>query len=166
MNLRSRLLSNFDSKTIMKFYDRCSDFFDMTLGEQPKDCHDLLTDLPPNCIKEHKQVIGYFDEENILRVVVDIVDHYPNQETTIIGLILVDPKLRRLGLGNSIIDRLEKDAVYRGQSRMRVAVIEENLPSLNLWKKRGYRHVKTTEPKKHGKKEHKLLVYEKELTLE
>jgi len=54
--LNVKLLSNRDSKDIMKLYRKCGLFFDMSLGEMPKDCHDLLEDLPPGCSRDDKRV--------------------------------------------------------------------------------------------------------------
>jgi ribosomal protein S18 acetylase RimI-like enzyme len=147
----------------MKLYRKCGLFFDMSLGEMPKDCHDLLEDLPPGCSRDDKRVIGFYGSNNDLIGVVDIVDGYPDQTTAIIGFILIDPDYRRMGLGKKIENYLVEMSQSRGMHKLRLVIIEENTPSINFWTSLGYEEIFMTEPRQHGKKKHRLKVYEKEI---
>lgn len=161
--LNARLLSRANRREIMTLYRNSVDFFEMTLGEQPKDCNDLLEDLPPGCSRDDKRVIGFYDQQSNLIAVVDIVDGYPDQTTAIIGFMLIDPDYRGIGLGKQIEKYLEKMSISRGMRKLRLVIIEENKVSINFWTSLGFKEIFITEPRKHGKKKHRLKVYEKEL---
>jgi len=161
--LNTKLLTNRNRKDIINLYQKCGDFFDMTLGEMPKDCHDLLDDLPPGCSSDDKRVIGFYGDNNDLIAIVDIVDGYPDQTTAIIGFMLIDPKYRRMGLGRKIESYLREISLSRGMHKLRLVIIEENIPSIKFWTSLGYKEIFTTEPRLQGKKRHRLKVYEKKI---
>jgi ribosomal protein S18 acetylase RimI-like enzyme len=56
---------------------------------------------------------------------------------------LVDPVQRRKGIASKLHDHIEKFAVERDVDLLNLDVLEDNLPAINLFEKKGFRYVKT-----------------------
>ena len=58
--------------------------------------------LPPNKGYEDKHYIGFFDE-GALVAVMDLIEHYPNPETALLGFFAMNANLQGQGIGTEII---------------------------------------------------------------
>ncbi len=126
MILREKILTNKDSKDIMKLFYQSKDFFKKTLGFMPRDCYDLLNEVPKGARNADKRVFGFFDDDNELTGICDVLDGYPEETTATIGFLLVRPDARRQHIGSVIMERIEALARKRGINKLRAIYEETN----------------------------------------
>jgi GNAT superfamily N-acetyltransferase len=158
-NYSIRQLHIEDEPLIQHLCERCLDFFEIVEGRFPeKDAGlEILNDLPPGWEPKDKQVFGCFNEHNLLVAVIDILANYPDKGEWIIGLLMIDPKERRQGLGR-LLHEFIKDYVLNNKAhKLRIGVVLENTKAYSFWKSLGYYEIKRVNMK-YGIKEHVVAV--------
>lgn len=146
-----------DKSKVMDLFRECTDFFELTEGIKPDDCDDFFYDLPPNKTIEDKYLYGVFDKDLLIGVI-DIVSDFPEKGEWIIGLLLLHPNTRGIGLGKGIHNLIKELVKNEGAQKLRIGVMEQNTDALIFWNKIGYKQIKITEPRKFGIKESKVVV--------
>ncbi len=146
-----------DKNKVLNLFRECKDYFELTQGTIPDDCDSFFYDLPPNKTIEDKYLYGVFDK-NLLVGAIDIISNYPKQGEWIIGLLLLHPNTRGIGLGKEIHNLIIKLVKKEGAEALRVGVVEQNKDALYFWHKIGYKQTKITEARKFGIKESKVVL--------
>lgn len=143
---------------VMNLFINCKEYFILTEGKEVEDCSDFFTDLPPNKKIEDKYLYGVYDDE-LLVGAIDLVSNFPEDGEWMIGLVLLHPKVRHIGLGKTIHNVI-KDIARKGKAqKLRIGVIEQNTNGYKFWNKIGYKQIKKiTDPIKFGAKESKVIV--------
>lgn len=90
--------------------------------------------LPTGKDKQDKHFVGYFDHEDKLVAVLDLVEKYPDEETAFIGLFMVDKTFQGKGLGSQLILEL-LNAVSTYFDRVRLGYVETNEVAVAFWQK-------------------------------
>ena len=118
---------------------RCSEYYQLVEGLVPDNdtVEDILTALPPNSIKENKYSLGIFYNRKLIAFV-DLVKHYKDMDEGVIGLLLIDPNFRRIGLGTLIHKKIKEFAKEMKLSKLRIGVAENNINAFKFWRKNGY----------------------------
>lgn len=96
-----------------------------------------MSALPPGTSPEDKYFLGIF-RQGRLEAVLDLVLHYPGEDTAYIGFFMVERSLQGQGLGGEIIRALLTLLKSQGYARLRLAVDEGNPQSLAFWQKCGF----------------------------
>ncbi len=119
---------------------RCSDYYIMVTGSPPgpDSGYDLYFDLPPGRTDEGKILIGIFDGNDNMVSIVDIVKDYPDKNISFIGLMMIDPFMRRKGIGEMIINRIAEWLSHSGVKEIQLGVVRQNKKALKFWKKVGF----------------------------
>ncbi len=146
-----------DKDKVMDLFRECEDYFVLTEGTKPDECDSFFNDLPPKKTIEEKYLYGVFDNNSLIAAI-DIVLNYPEKGEWIIGLLLIHPKTRGIGLGKELHNLIEKLAINEGAEKLTIGVMEQNTNALIFWNKIGYKQTKITEPRKFGIKESKVVV--------
>ncbi len=146
-----------DKDAVMDLFSNCEEFFILTEGAMPVDSDGLFYDLPPGKLAKEKYLYGIFEHSSLIAAA-DIVTNYPEEKEWMIGLLLIHPKSRGVGLGKIVHDIIKELAVNEGAEKLRVAVVEQNTKALIFWGKIGYKQIKVTEPIKFGIKESRVIV--------
>lgn len=118
---------------------RCEEYYQLVEGLVP-DCdtvEDILSALPPNSKKENKYSLGIFYNLKLIAFV-DFVKHYKEIDEGVIGLFLIDPAFRRIGLGTLIHAQINAFAKEMKLSKLRIGVAENNINAFKFWKHNGY----------------------------
>ncbi|MDA3847374.1 MAG: GNAT family N-acetyltransferase [Vallitaleaceae bacterium] len=152
-----RAISVGDQAKVLSLFHTCEEFFILTEGIIPINSDELYYDLPPGNVMEDKLLYGVLQDE-LLVGVVDIVKNYPEKGEWIIGLLLLHPKVRGMGLGKSVHNILIRIARDGGAKKLRVGVVEQNTSGYQFWAKLGYKKMKLTEPIRYSIKESKVIV--------
>lgn len=139
-----RLLQPEDEELVLHLFERCREYFENVEGRSPSRdvAYEILTQLPPGKQKKEKQVFGFFDDEDRLTALVDLVRDYPVDKEWIIGLLLVAPEHRGRGMAQKIHDYIQTHASGNGAALLRVAVLEINEPGRRFWQGMGYYEIK------------------------
>ncbi|QUH26107.1 GNAT family N-acetyltransferase [Serpentinicella alkaliphila] len=144
-----RELSIYDEQKIQNLCERCLDYFELVEGTHPEECEgrNILYDLPPNKSLEDKFVFGVFDNMDRLVAVADIIKDYKAISEWIIGLMLIDPRERGLGLGRKVYDMIKEWISRSGGKAIRIGVVENNINGYNFWFSLGLREIQRVEMK-------------------
>ncbi len=145
------------SPQVLELFQASSEYFELISGETPEDTDDYFKALPPDKDYDEKHCIGVFDGDNLIAAI-DIVENYPKDKEWIIGLLVIHPSYRGLGLGKKTEEILAAIVVENRGKFLRVGVQLQNEDGLNFWKKLGYEEKFTSEPMLIGKLESPIVV--------
>ena len=93
--------------------------------------------LPPNKEYEDKHYIGFFGE-GALVAVMDLIEHYPNQETALLGFFAMNSDLQGQGIGTQIISDSVAYLAQVGFKKVRLGIDKGNPQSKAFWLKNGF----------------------------
>ncbi|MEA4895179.1 MAG: GNAT family N-acetyltransferase [Oscillospiraceae bacterium] len=119
---------------------RCEDYYKLHCGVFPADreVDEIFRDLPPGKDYSDKFVLGFFDPSVKLVGVLDVIRNYKAEGEWTIGLMLLDPAVRGIGLGRTVHSALINWAKGLGARSFRIGVIEENANGHEFWAAMGY----------------------------
>lgn len=114
------------------YYEFCPPF--VTMDSLKKD----LEAVPPNKLLDDKYYFGFYDRENDLVAVVDLIVNYPRDNCCYIGFFMVSIDVQNKGVGSYIIDLLCKYLLNAGFLEIELAYVENNVQARNFWLKNGF----------------------------
>lgn len=90
-----------DADVIQRLYEQCENFFILTDGIKPSSTAALeeFYDVPDGKTAADIYILGLFDTGNTLLGIIAALQHYPDDQTWWIGLMMIAPGQRRYGLG-------------------------------------------------------------------
>lgn len=147
---------------VLNLFQACHEYFELISGEIPEDAEDYFNSLPPNKEYDEKHCIGVFDGE-ILIAAIDLVENYPKDKEWIIGLLVIHPDFRGIGLGRKIEEVLAAIVVENRGKFLRLGVQVQNEEGLKFWKRLGYEEKFTSDPLLNGKLESPVVVMTRKL---
>ena len=96
-----------------------------------------MTALPPGTGVENKHYLGFFDGDALVAVL-DLIEHYPQQNTAYIGFFMTKKERQGCGLGTSLIGKLFDELRKEKFCRVRLAIDRGNPQSKAFWEKNGF----------------------------
>jgi len=93
--------------------------------------------LPPNKGYEDKYYIGFFDEGTLVAVM-DIIEHYPNPGTALLGFFAMNTNLQGQGIGTEIISGSTDHLAQVGFKKVRLGIDKGNPQSKAFWLKNNF----------------------------
>ena len=93
--------------------------------------------LPPNKGYEDKHYIGFFDEGTLVAVM-DLIEHYPQQGTALLGFFAMNTNLQGQGVGTGIISDSIDYMAQVGFEKVRLGIDKGNPQSKAFWLKNGF----------------------------
>lgn len=112
-----------------QFYEHCPPFV------TPQSIRDDMAALPPRKTVADKYYLGYFDAAQRLVAVMDLINHYPTEQSAFIGFFMMEKDLQGQGIGSRIITELSGSLKRRGCKFIRLGYVDGNLQSEAFWKK-------------------------------
>ena len=97
----------------------------------------ILTDLPPNVTIDNKYVIGFYSENNLVGVM-DLINNYPSNNKSFIGLFMLDKNVQGKGIGKYIIGKILNLYKSMDYESCHIGVIDSNIEAINFWEKIGF----------------------------
>ena len=136
-----RELTRADVPELQALLERAADYFAVHEGRPPAptEAEDDWDGVPDGTPRGHKQLFGLFAPG--LVAVAEVVRDWPRPQTWIIGLLLLEPAIRRRGAGAAIVAGIDTWAARSGAERLRVAVKLVNPGGLAYWERLGYERV-------------------------
>lgn len=136
-----RDLEHEDGPFVQNFLEDCDDYSQVTYGlpTGAADAQSLyLSGLEH--VPEHDKILRGFWRDGQLDAVFDALVGHPEEDTLSVGLLLVRPSCRSMGIGTLLLAELESIALDRGLNRIRVhGHVEENLQAGPFWDRHGFR---------------------------
>ena len=93
--------------------------------------------LPPNKGYEDKHYIGFFDEGTLVAVM-DLIEHYPNPGTALLGFFTMNTNLQGQGIGTEIISGSIDHLAQVGFEKVRLGIDKGNPQSKAFWLKNDF----------------------------
>lgn len=90
--------------------------------------------LPPGKTASDKYYVGFYAEDSLVAIL-DLILHYPDEQTAYIGLFMVDKAYQGRGVGSLIIDGCLACLKETGFTRARLGYMKGNEQSRNFWLK-------------------------------
>lgn len=93
--------------------------------------------LPPNKEFKDKHYIGFF-QNDILIAVMDLIEHYPQYGTALLGFFAMNSNLQGQGIGTAIISDSVTYLPQLGFEKVRLGIDKGNFQSKAFWLKNGF----------------------------
>ena len=93
--------------------------------------------LPPRKGYEEKHYIGFFRGDT-LTAVMDLIEHYPQPGTALLGFFAMNAKLQGQGIGTTIISDSLSYLAQLGFEKVRLGIDKGNPQSKAFWLKNGF----------------------------
>lgn len=97
--------------------------------------------LPPNTSLNQKFYMGFYSEDK-LEIIMDLIVDYPDKGIVWIGLLMVDAKLKRRGLGREVMLALIKLLLSNSFYSIQLGVIESNYSALSFWNSLNFNEIR------------------------
>ena len=134
-----------DSDAVLALLERCSDFFGLSgAPDTAESLRQAMTELPPRCTLEQKHYAVLW-KDGAPWMALDLVEGYPRPRTVFVGLFVMDPALRRQGVGRAVITALLRAARGAGFDRVRLACLLDNPGGHAFWQAMGFRDLRQSE---------------------
>jgi RimJ/RimL family protein N-acetyltransferase len=152
-----RPLGEGDVPLIQDLSVRCADYSHLVTGQPPNpaDARALLEDVPPEKTQDDNLVLGVFEKEagRLVGVLATVRD-YPELGTRYIGLLLLDPATRGVGLGGRLHRAFAGWARRQGVECLKLSVLDENASARRFWERLGYTVTRSLPARVFGDKTH------------
>jgi ribosomal protein S18 acetylase RimI-like enzyme len=118
---------------------QCTEFFELVEGQAggPLTADEILGPLPERVTSGRKRVFGIEREDSLVGVV-EILEGFPRPSEWQIGLLLVLPRLRSVGLGTNVWLGIRDWICRQGGSLVRLIVQKQNPEARRFWEKNGF----------------------------
>ena len=131
------------------------------LGIKPtmQNLTEVITDLPEGTGPENKHFVGYYNEDDELIAILDLITAYPETDDAFIGWFMVDATLQGQGIGSQIFADLRAALKAAGFDHLELGCIKENTEALSFWQGQGFA-LSGRESEQNG---HVILVMERDI---
>ncbi len=99
---------------------------------------EVVSELPEGTAPECKHFVGFFDSEERLIAILDLITGYPEKNDAFIGWFMVDIKMQGQGIGSQIFADVRAAMGSLGFDFLSVAVSRENSDAIDFWQKQGF----------------------------
>lgn len=155
-----------EERDLQTLIETAPDFAERVTGYPPgpSDALSLLLGRPDGVTDDDKIVLGGWLRGTLVSVV-DVLRHYPDHETAHIGLVLVDGRRRRQGIGRQTLVRLgDHAASWTDQRRWRAAVLRSNSTVTGFWTALGFAPTGEVHPYTYGNLHTEAVIFERPAT--
>jgi len=105
---------------------------------------EVITTLPDGTSPGSKYFVGFYNADDVLVAVMDLITGYPEDDDAFIGWLMVDGEMQGRGIGSGIFADVRAAMKAAGYDYMGLAVIRENKEAIKFWKEQGFRVDKET----------------------
>lgn len=95
--------------------------------------------LPPGANPDNKYYLAYFDKDDDIVAMLDLILEIPDKESAFIGFFMLDKGRQRRGIGSKIIEDLSSELKKGGIKRIKLGIAEKNVEALSFWNKNGFK---------------------------
>ena len=136
----TRLLRPPDIAATQRLFERSSDYFILSTGLEPApdEATRAFVAGPPSKLVDDKRIIGVFDPDDALVGILDALTDFPEAGIWTMGMLLLEPECRELGLGTAVLEAYEKWAALQGAGQFLTAIVSDHERGLRFLESRGY----------------------------
>ena len=94
--------------------------------------------MPEGTAPECKHFVGFYDSEERLTAILDLITGYPEDDDAFIGWFMVDANRQGQGIGSQIFADVRAAMEGQGYDFLSVGVSKENTDAIAFWEKQGF----------------------------
>jgi len=99
---------------------------------------EIISEVPEGASVKCKHFVGFYDEDDRLVAVMDLITGYPESDDAFIGWLMVDGDMQGRGVGSGIFADVRAAMKAAGYDYMSLAVIKKNEEAVKFWKGQGF----------------------------
>lgn len=100
---------------------------------------EIISELPEGTAAKNKHFVGFYNRDDVLVAVMDLITGYPEEDDAFIGWLMVDGKMQNRGIGSNIFADVRAAMKAAGYDYLSLAVVEGNEEAMTFWKGQGFR---------------------------
>ncbi|MBR2560105.1 MAG: GNAT family N-acetyltransferase, partial [Firmicutes bacterium] len=100
---------------------------------------EIISELPEGSSMNHKHFVGFYDRDDVLVAVMDLITGYPEADDAFIGWLMVDGPMQGKGVGSGIFADVRSALKAAGYDYVSLGCIEENAEAMKFWEAQGFR---------------------------
>lgn len=105
---------------------------------------DIISEVPKGVSMQCKHFVGFYNDDDVLVAVMDLITGYPEGNDAFIGWLMVDGEMQGRGVGSGIFADVRAALKAAGYDYISLAVIKKNEEAVKFWKGQGFRKVEET----------------------
>ena len=95
--------------------------------------------MPEGVSRSCKHFVGFYNEDDVLIAVMDLITGYPESDDAFIGWLMVNGEMQGRGIGSGIFADVRAAMKAAGYDYMSLACIKKNEEALKFWNEQGFR---------------------------
>ena len=99
---------------------------------------EVISELPEGTTMQHKHFVGFYNSDDVLVAVMDLITGYPEADDAFIGWLMVDGEMQGRGIGSGIFADVRAAMKAAGYDYIALGVIESNEEAVKFWKAQGF----------------------------
>ena len=100
---------------------------------------EVISELPDGVNPMCKHFVGFYNQDDVLVAVMDLITGYPESDDAFIGWLMVDGDMQGKGVGSGIFADVRAAMKAAGYDYLSLGCIENNEEALRFWKGQGFR---------------------------
>lgn len=105
---------------------------------------EIISEVPEGASVKSKHFVGFYDDDERLVAVMDLITGYPESDDAFIGWLMVDGDMQGKGVGSGIFADVRAAMKAAGYDYMSLAVIKKNEEAVKFWESQGFRRGEET----------------------
>lgn len=100
---------------------------------------EIISEVPEGAGKNDKNFVGFYNKDDVLVAVMDLITGYPESDDAFIGWFMVDGEMQGRGIGSGIIADVRAAMKAGGYDYLSLGCIKENTEALKFWQSQGFK---------------------------
>ncbi len=103
-----------------------------------RDLTEVITDLPQGTGPDNKHFVGFYDNEDELVAILDLITKYPQKDSAFIGWFMVEAEKHRQGIGSQIFADVRAAMHAQGYTSLLLSCHLANTDAIAFWQAQGF----------------------------
>ncbi len=99
---------------------------------------EVISEVPGGVPHSRKHFVGFYNDEDRLVAIMDLITGYPESDDAFIGWLMVDGDMQGRGVGSGIFADVRAAMKAAGYDYLSLGCIEDNEEALAFWKSQGF----------------------------
>ena len=100
---------------------------------------EVISELPEGAARNCKHFVGFYNTDDVLVAIMDLITGYPESDDAFIGWFMVDGEMQGRGIGSGIFADVRAAMKAAGYDYIALAVTEANEEAVKFWKSQGFK---------------------------
>lgn len=100
---------------------------------------EIISEVPEGAGENAKNFIGFYNKDDVLIAVMDLITGYPESNDAFIGWFMVDGEMQGRGIGSGIFADVRAAMKAEGYDYLSLGCIRENKEALRFWESQGFK---------------------------